>query len=181
MEACSFCRRPAANWCACAAPYCDPECQKKDWAEHRSTCKKIESHGGFGGGGFHGGGGGGYHGGGGGGYHGGGGHQGHFSHGNGVYRGNFSARGWNRPGGGYFSTAFLLGFLGTWLFFEYVEAERINFAIQAQNEAEMSAEIARLQARPDSQRFMQQNPGVRLVPDAANNRYVFARETSPPQ
>jgi hypothetical protein len=98
-----------------------------------------------------------------------------------VYSGNRGAAGWSRPGGGFFSTAFLLGFLGTWMFFEYVEAERINFAIQARNEEEMMQEIARLQARPDSQQFMQANPGVRLVPDAAHNRYVFARETSAPQ
>jgi hypothetical protein len=67
------------------------------------------------------------------------------------------------------------------MYFEYVEADRINFAIRAQSEAEMRNEIAQLQARPESQQFMQTNPGVRLVPDAANGRYVFARETTAPQ
>jgi hypothetical protein len=181
MEACHFCTRPATNWCACGVAYCNQSCQKNDWKTHQHICKPIAFGGG---GGFHGGGGGfhggGFHGGGGG-FHGGGGHQGHFQHDNNVYGRNMSARGWNRPGGGFFTTAFLLGFLGTWMFFEYVEAERINFEIRAQSEAEMRQEIAQLQSRPDNQRFMQENPGVKLIPDAKNNRYVFARETSAPE
>lgn len=123
--------------------------------------------------------------GGGGALHGGGGYHGgaapHYHHGGGVYGRDLSPRGWRGPGGFFFTTPFLLSLLGTWMFFEYVDAERVNFEITAENEVAMRREIAELKTRPESQQLMRANPGVRLVPDVMNNRYVFARETSAPQ
>lgn len=41
LRVCDACDETSSSQCMCGAPYCSRDCLRKNWANHRSTCKMI--------------------------------------------------------------------------------------------------------------------------------------------